>query len=51
MSAPVPYIGSRITLITNKNIRYEGILVHIDPNESTVALNQGMSFNPSVPLL
>eukprot|EP01122_Echinamoeba_exundans_P003085 TRINITY_DN1323_c0_g1_i3.p1 TRINITY_DN1323_c0_g1~~TRINITY_DN1323_c0_g1_i3.p1 ORF type:complete len:562 (+),score=217.84 TRINITY_DN1323_c0_g1_i3:273-1958(+) len=44
MSAPVPYIGSRITLITNKNIRYEGILVHIDPNESTVALNQVRAF-------
>jgi hypothetical protein len=39
--AAVPFIGSRISLISRSDIRYEGILVHIDPQESTVYLSNG----------
>lgn len=44
MSAGVPYIGSRIALISKSQIRYEGILYTIDTNESTVALKDVQSF-------
>lgn len=33
-----PYIGAPVTLISSLDVRYEGILFTIDPNESTVAL-------------
>jgi len=33
-----PYIGARVTLISSLDVRYEGTLFTIDPNESTVAL-------------
>jgi protein LSM14 len=40
----VPYIGSRISLISKSSIRYEGTLYTIDTNESTVALKDVQSF-------
>jgi len=33
-----PYIGAPVTLISSLDVRYEGTLFTIDPNESTVAL-------------
>jgi len=33
-----PYLGAPVTLISSLDVRYEGILFTIDPNESTVAL-------------
>lgn len=35
------YLGSRISLISNSEIRYEGVLFNINPEESTVALQNG----------
>jgi len=33
-----PYIGSRISLISRSDVRYVGTLYTIDPQESTIAL-------------
>jgi len=37
-SATIPYIGSKISLISKSDIRYEGTLKSIDPTEHTVTL-------------
>lgn len=37
-SSTVPYIGSKISLVSNSEIRYEGILYTINTQESTIAL-------------
>lgn len=40
----VPYVGSKISLISKSEIRYEGILYNIDPSSSTVALQDVRMF-------
>lgn len=37
-SSTIPYIGSKISLISNSEIRYEGVLYTINTQESTIAL-------------
>ncbi|CAK9038801.1 Protein decapping 5 [Durusdinium trenchii] len=43
-TSTIPYIGSKISLISNSNIRYEGILYTINTQESTIALQSVRSF-------
>lgn len=42
--ATLPYIGSKISLISNAEIRYEGTLYTINTEESTIALQNVKSF-------
>lgn len=37
-----PYIGSKISLISMLDIRYEGILYQVNSEESTIALSKGI---------
>lgn len=41
MAQPGDLIGSRISLISNKDLRYEGILFNINAEESSVTLKSG----------
>lgn len=43
MASQTPYIGSKISLISRLDIRYEGILYTVDTNDSTIALSKGKS--------
>ncbi|OWZ14886.1 hypothetical protein PHMEG_00011554 [Phytophthora megakarya] len=40
----IPYLGSRISLVSKTDIRYEGFLFNIDTRQSTVALQNVRSF-------
>ncbi|XP_054287273.1 protein LSM14 homolog A-like [Macrosteles quadrilineatus] len=44
MSSSMPEIGSKISLISKADIRYEGKLFTVDPNECTIALSHVRSF-------
>lgn len=41
MTTGTPYIGSRISLVSKAEIRYEGILYDVDSKDATVTLSKG----------
>ena len=41
MTSGTPYIGTKISLISKSEIKYEGILYSIDTKEATVTLANG----------
>jgi len=49
MSGGLPELGSKISLISKADIRYEGRLYTVDPQECTIALSSGKYFR-SAPL-
>lgn len=40
----VPLVGSRISLISKKNIRYEGVLYNINTSDASLALQNGKCY-------
>lgn len=51
MSSGMPELGSKISLISKADIRYEGRLFTVDPQECTIALASGKLTNGSCQLL
>lgn len=51
MSTGAPFIGSKISLISKAEIRYEGILYQVDTKESTVTLAKGLESKVIIELL
>lgn len=49
--ASMPELGSKISLISKSDIRYEGQLYTVDPNECTIALANGKSNSSLIFLL
>ena len=45
MSTGTHYIGSKISLISKAEIRYEGVLYQVDTKEATVTLAKGKRAN------
>lgn len=43
-----PYIGTKISLISKSEIRYEGILYSIDTKDAVVTLANGESFRQGI---
>ena len=41
MASGAPYIGSKISLVSKAEIRYEGILYAVDTKDATVTLAKG----------
>lgn len=44
VSGTAPLLGSKVSLISQAEIRYEGILYTVDPAEKTIALAKGFLF-------
>eukprot|EP00437_Effrenium_voratum_P017922 CAMPEP_0181457318 /NCGR_PEP_ID=MMETSP1110-20121109/31726_1 /TAXON_ID=174948 /ORGANISM="Symbiodinium sp., Strain CCMP421" /LENGTH=363 /DNA_ID=CAMNT_0023581759 /DNA_START=81 /DNA_END=1172 /DNA_ORIENTATION=- len=44
MTSAVPYIGRKISLVSNSELRYEGVLYTINTQESTIALQSVRCF-------
>ena len=42
MTTSAPYVGSKITLISKSEIRYDGILYDVDTKDATVTLSKGL---------